>query len=184
MRSLRIVLMVIVAMYAFFFMRILSLNPVEPVVVPGGIAHNLIENFNIPKKSIIIDSRKVVGIVFSDGNYYLCSDDGSLIASVSSKEFFKFYPLFLEVKLEGLQLSREEKKILNFLKPILKSSLVSAVFFKSRKVTLIKGVTVSFKKWQDLANNFRILETQIDLLEPKSEYFLADGGILIKIRGD
>lgn len=183
MRSLRIVLMILVAMYALFFMKTFS-NPGEPVTVPEKVAHNLIENFNISRKSIIIDSRKVAGIVFSEGNYYLCSDDGNLVSSVLSEELFRLYPLFLEVKLEGLQLSEEGKKILSLLEPVLNSGFVSTVFFESKKVILIKGVTLSFRDWRDFVNNFEMLKSQIDFLEPRSEYFLTESGILIKIRGD
>ncbi|MDK2785360.1 MAG: hypothetical protein PWQ80_39 [Thermotoga sp.] len=183
MRSLRIVLMMIVAIYVLLFIKIFS-NTGEPVTVPEKVAHNLIENFNISRKSIIIDSRKVVGIVFDEGNYYLCSDDGSLVSSVLDREFFKFYPLFLEVKLEGLQLSKEGKKILSLLEPVLNSGFVSTVFFESKKVILIKGVTLSFRDWRDFVNNFEMLKSQIDFLEPRSEYFLTESGILIKIRGD
>ncbi|WP_231556587.1 MULTISPECIES: DUF4894 domain-containing protein [unclassified Thermotoga] len=144
----------------------------------------MIENFNISPKSIIIDSKKAIGIVFYEGNYYLCAEDGSLVASLSKKDLFKFYPVFLEVKLEGLRLSKSDREILEMLIPILKSSVVSAVLFDSKEVVLLKGSRIMFEEWKDLVENFQVIMEQFDGLKVKEEYFLTEDGRLMWIRGD
>jgi hypothetical protein len=154
------------------------------VRVPEKVYSYLIENFNISPKSIIIDSKKAIGIVFYEGNYYLCAEDGSLVVSLSKKELFKFYPLFLEVRLEGLRLSKRDSEILDILIPVLRSSMVSAVFFESKEVVLLKGSRIMFEEWKDLVENFQVIMEQSEKMKAKERYFLTDDGRLMWIRGD
>nr|WP_233417787.1 DUF4894 domain-containing protein [Thermotoga maritima] len=107
-----------------------------------------------------------------------------MVASLSKKDLFKFYPVFLEVNLEGLRLSKSDREILEMLIPILKSSVVSAVFFESKEVVLLKGSRIMFEEWKDLVENFQVIMEQSEKMKAKERYFLTDDGRLMWIRGD
>jgi len=184
MRSLRVLLITMIVLYILFFVNSFFQSRREHVRVPEKVYSYLIENFNISPKSIIIDSKKAIGIVFYEGNYYLCAEDGSLVVSLSKKELFKFYPLFLEVRLEGLRLSKRDSEILDILIPVLRSSMVSAVFFESKEVVLLKGSRIMFEEWKDLVENFQVIMEQSEKMKAKERYFLTDDGRLMWIRGD
>lgn len=184
MRSLRVLLITMIVLYILFFVNFTFQNRRERVKVPERVYSYLIENFNISPKSIIIDSKRIIGIVFYEGNYYLCAEDGSLVASLSGNDLFKFYPMFLEVKLEGLRLSKKDREVLEMLIPILKSSMVSAVLFESKEIVLLKGTVIVFEGWKDLVENFQVIMEQSEKMKAKEKYFLTDDGRLMWIRGD
>ncbi|PLV58319.1 DUF4894 domain-containing protein [Thermotoga sp. KOL6] len=184
MRALRIIFFILMLMYGFLFVKIFVSSHREMVTISSDLASNLIENFNIHENSIIIDSRKPIGVVLYKGNYYLVSEKGILICSLPNWSFLKFYPLFLGVKLEGIRFSEEDKNILTLLNTVLKSSLISAVLFDSKEVVLLKGARILVEDWVSFVKNFDVIESQYDAIEPRGEYFLSSEGILMEMRGD
>jgi len=161
--------------YRMFFPPIANVFPKRP-------PHNLIREFEIHNKSIIIEPRRPVGVILDSDHYYLCSEDGYLLFSIGNKEYLKTYPLFVEVFLNDTKFSQKSLEVLERIRPLLKEPIVSVVFFESKRLVLLKGVTIDLASWKDAVENVRVLKEKFPELKPGGRYLLTPEGILVEMK--
>jgi len=156
--------------------------PPNASVFPKRPPHNLIREFEVRNKSIIIEPRRPVGVVLDNDHYYLCSEDGYLLFSIGNKEYLKAYPIFVEVFLNGTKFSQKSLEVLERIRPLLEEPIVSVVFFESKRLVLLKGITIDLASWRDAVENVRVLREKFPELKPGTRYLLTSEGVLVEMK--